>query len=323
MPKKDSEAPPAVSKSQQTSAHLRSDLIQQVQSGAMTPEDAEAEAERLGIAPLLMQPDPAQFDPMNEVVWTLPMVAAWRAFRDVDAVRAWSPAYRSQLREWQPRFCTVTERIIGRDLVKAQSATLLNMATAYELDDNGIPPVSITAVMQCVKAAGMNGGLRATGISTRTGKRRVITRDEWQDLEYKQIGFETNARDVLRMKTDGKWLEHGFDAVTFSRGDVLSGLPAPGAEQGAGPSPSFKRRGRKAQYDWTEAQLVLTAALNQRGDFNEPDQMDDWNCRACAERLVKEHFAKKGQHPTESLVRSHVTKICEQWRADRADHLDC
>ena len=217
---------------------VRLQLIQQVQSGAMTPEDAEAEAKRLGIAPLITQPDPAQFDPMNEVAWTLPMVAAWLAFRDVDAVRAWSPAYRSQLREWQPRFCTVTERIIGRDLVKAQSATLLNMATAYELDDNGIPPVSITAVMQCVKAAGMNGGLRATGISTRTGKRRVITRDEWQDLEYKQIGFETNARDVLRMKTDGKWLEHGFDAVTFSRDDVLSGWPAPGgAEQGAGPSP--------------------------------------------------------------------------------------
>ena len=120
----------------------------------------------------------------------------------------------------------MTERIIGRDLVKAQSATLLNMATGYELDDDGIPPVSITAVMQCVKAAGMNGGLHATGISTRTGKLRVITRDEWQDLEYKQIGFETNARDVLRMKTDGEWLEHGFDAVTFSRDDVLSGWPA-------------------------------------------------------------------------------------------------
>ena len=290
----------------------------------MAPEDAEAEAERLGIAPLIMQPDPAQFDPMNEVAWTLPMVAAWLAFRDVDQVRAWSPAYRSRLREWQPRFCTVTERIIGRNLVKAQSATLLNMATAYEFDDNGIPPVSITAVMQWVKAAGVNGGLRATGISTRTGKRRVITRDEWQDLEYKQIGFETNARDVLRMKTDGKWLEHGFDAVTFSRDDVLSGLPAPGASRAcAGPSPSFKRRGRKAQYDWTEARFVLRAALNQRGDFNEPDQMDDWNCRACAERLVKEHFAQKDQHPTESLVRLHVTKIYEQWRADRANNLDC
>ena len=57
----------------------------------MTPEDAEAEAKRLDIAPLIMQPDPAQFDPMNEVAWTLPMVAAWRAFRDVDAVRVGRP----------------------------------------------------------------------------------------------------------------------------------------------------------------------------------------------------------------------------------------
>ena len=230
MRKRDTSAGATRTTSSKSRDPVRLQLIQQVQSGAMTPEDAEADAERLGIAPLIAQPDPAQFDPMNEVVWTLPMVAAWLAFKDVDAVRAWSPAYRSQLREWQPRFCTVTERFLGRDLVKAQSATLLNMAIAYELDDNGIPPVSITAVMQCVKAAGMNGGLRATtGISTRTGERRAITRDEWQDLEYKQIGFETNARDALRMKADGKWLEHGFDAVTLSRHDVLSGLPAPGA----------------------------------------------------------------------------------------------
>ena len=273
---------------------------------------------RLSVGTLLrsLWNHPAKFDPMNEVAWTLPMVAAWLAFRDVDKVRAWSPAYRSQLREWQPRFCTVTERIIGRDLVKAQSATLLNMATGYELDDNGIPPVSITAVMQCVKAAGMNGGLRATGISTRTGKRRVITRDEWQDLEYKQIGFETNARDVLRMKTDGKWLEHGFDAVTFSRDDVLSGWPAPGAtaEQGAGPSPSFKRRGRKGNYDWYEAAIVLREALNERGDFDESGQMNNWNCQACAERLVTEHFAKMGQHPATSTVRLRVVNLVKQWR---------
>ena len=67
----------------------RLQLIQQVQSGAMTPEDAEAEAKRWDIAPLIMEP-PAKFDPMNEA-WTLPMVAAWLAFRDVDKVRAWSP----------------------------------------------------------------------------------------------------------------------------------------------------------------------------------------------------------------------------------------
>ncbi len=58
-------------------ANVRSDLIQQVQSGTMTLNEANAEAERLGIAPLITQPDPAKFDPLNKVAWPLPMLAAW------------------------------------------------------------------------------------------------------------------------------------------------------------------------------------------------------------------------------------------------------
>ncbi len=42
-----------------------------------------------------------------------------------------------------------------------------------------------------------------------------------------QIGFETGARDALRMKLERKWLEQGFDAVTFNRDDIVSGWPAP------------------------------------------------------------------------------------------------
>ena len=67
----------------------RSELVQQVQSGAMAPKDAESQAERLGIAPLIAQPDPANFDPMSEVAWTLPMVAAWMRFRSADKVCEW------------------------------------------------------------------------------------------------------------------------------------------------------------------------------------------------------------------------------------------
>ena len=68
---------------------VRLQLIQQVQSGVMKPEEAEAQAKRLRIAPLIAQPDPEQFDPMNEVAWTLPMVAAWITFKSLDEVREW------------------------------------------------------------------------------------------------------------------------------------------------------------------------------------------------------------------------------------------
>ena len=100
-----------------------------------------------------------------------------------------------------------------------------------------------------------------------TKDKSLLSRARHGTISYKQIGFETNARDVLRMKTDGKWLEHGFDAVTFSRDDVLSGLPAPGAtaEQGAGPSPSFKRRGRKGNYDCTPGGNCFTRGAQRSG----------------------------------------------------------
>jgi len=61
-------------------------------------------------------------------------------------------------------------------------------------------------------------------------------------------------------------------------------------------------------------------ALNERGDFDEAGQMDNWNCQACAERLVREHFGKSDQHPAVSLVRSRVVKVVKQWREDRANN---
>jgi hypothetical protein len=83
---------------------------------------------------------------------------------------------------------------------------------------------------------------------------------------------------------------------------------------------SARRRGRKGKYDWDEAEIVLMEALNRRGDFDEAGQMDNWNCQACAERLVTEHFGKSDQHPAVSSVRSRVVKVVKQWREDRANN---
>jgi hypothetical protein len=45
----------------------RGDILHLVAGGAMTPEDAEAEALRLGFEPFEIRPDPSQWDPMGEV----------------------------------------------------------------------------------------------------------------------------------------------------------------------------------------------------------------------------------------------------------------
>jgi hypothetical protein len=86
------------------------------------------------------------------------------------------------------------------------------------------------------------------------------------------------------------------------------------------PCASTGRRGRKRKYDWDEAKIVLIEALKKRGDFAEAGQMDNWNCQACAERLITDHFTKSDQHPAVSIVRSWVVKVVNQWREDRANN---
>src|SRR5262245_20915646 len=78
----------------------RDDLIHKVRYGELTPDAAEAEAARIGLAKLAVTPDPAQFDPFKETWWTLPMAVAWIAWRSPREVReCWDP-YRSECLDW-------------------------------------------------------------------------------------------------------------------------------------------------------------------------------------------------------------------------------
>ena len=64
----------------------RDDLIEEVKFGRISPEEAEAEAARLGWEPFATAPDPKTCDPRAEPWWTLPMTVAWiprRNARDV------------------------------------------------------------------------------------------------------------------------------------------------------------------------------------------------------------------------------------------------
>jgi predicted RNA-binding protein associated with RNAse of E/G family len=55
---------------------LRDELLDAVQYGQMTPDEAEAKAAQLGCAPLAEETDRALFDPMGETWWTPPMAVA-------------------------------------------------------------------------------------------------------------------------------------------------------------------------------------------------------------------------------------------------------
>jgi hypothetical protein len=65
----------------------RTRIILDVQNGRLTPEEAEALAEKMGLDAFEKAPDPLIFDPDEKKHWTLPMAAAWFIWRSADAVR--------------------------------------------------------------------------------------------------------------------------------------------------------------------------------------------------------------------------------------------
>jgi hypothetical protein len=155
------------------------------------------------------------------------------------------------------------------------------------------------------------------------------------DLDAKSItpqawrGLSINPLYDRATKGDGGpviWIDLCFDRKQFVAASVTArGNGPPSLAPAAQPVPqqapsSSSRRGRRARYDWDEAKIVLLDALKQRGDFDETDQENDWNCQARAEGLIRSHFGEKDQRPSASLVRSHVAKIVKEWREDMTDN---
>jgi hypothetical protein len=82
---------------------LRDELVDALQHGRTTPNEAEARLKDLGLAPLAPEPDPTDYDPMYEVWWTLPMAVAWIAWRTSTVVARASDAFRTQVFHWQQK----------------------------------------------------------------------------------------------------------------------------------------------------------------------------------------------------------------------------
>lgn len=80
---------------------LKDRIIGKAQDGRWHRDWAERVAKKYKVGPLAKCPDSALFDPMAEVVWTLPMVVAWIVWRTPDDVRENWDAYRSECVEWR------------------------------------------------------------------------------------------------------------------------------------------------------------------------------------------------------------------------------
>ena|ERR1700722_9356736 len=72
---------------------VQAEIRSKVETGLMSPDDAEAWATANYRPSFESRPDISGYDPMAAVKWTLPMVAAWFIWHDIEAVRdQWNPA---------------------------------------------------------------------------------------------------------------------------------------------------------------------------------------------------------------------------------------
>jgi hypothetical protein len=93
-----------------------------------------------------------------------------------------------------------------------------------------------------------------------------------------------------------------------------------------GRSISGKKIGRTPFFDWEEGRLYLYRLLDERGDFSENNQVDGWQSQADAENALLTHLTKKDRRgkqrsPSESLTRTHVTRIVREWRTQRPSNM--
>jgi hypothetical protein len=205
---------------------VRDDIIDKVQRGEMTPQQAEAEAVRLGIKPFAVEPDPNEFDPFRETWWTLPMAVAWIAWRSPDKVReCWDP-YRAECWDWHfKEWRVAVDRPVhaGHFLEQRRPATLLwlSLVEKYEASHDLLPWGAIgirEAKTRLWNALGDNA-FQATGISTDAGEREVIPNYAWRDLQ----DIEERGRDALRIReASGVWSNRGYNDVALRRQNIMA-----------------------------------------------------------------------------------------------------
>jgi len=244
----------------------RDELVTRVRKGELTPEEAEDEASRLGLEPLRQNPDPEDFDPMNEPHWTLPMAVAWIAYRTPEAVREYWDVYRSKCWDW-----IFKENWSGPDR-KAYSGHVLELRDRATLEDlkldeiiggflgdDGSREISVPEAIKALKDALGIPILPASGVNSSTGKREALPADIWQDLEF---GVKDD-RDIVRSRPVRGGSDYRFEHLTVPSGAMMQlwsskadrnprQLPPLMAPDGPGLMPLF----RAAQWIATEGGAV-------------------------------------------------------------------
>ncbi|MDO8400583.1 MAG: hypothetical protein Q7T45_22450 [Bradyrhizobium sp.] len=257
----------------------------------------------------LQQPENLKrFDPLNLPHWTLPMALTWIIWRDLDRVRGQYESY-----DWHLRDANRLKDSDDEFVPSLPPTRLKHLADVLlETEDSDLPQNFIVrgpAARDDLWLKLGSGMIVATGIPVDGGSRRAIDGSEWVDLD----SFVTDGPNYWPVDAIGAG--HG-DGIRFksvrvkSESVVATWVRVDASRTAAPPTP----RGRRQIYNWEEAKQFLYRLMDEKGDYAEEDQADDWCRQADAERAVVGHMTTDNKGPSENTVRVNVVKIVESWR---------
>jgi len=237
------------------------------------------------------------------------MALTWIIWRDIDRVRGQYELYDWYLRDAN-RSKDPADETVSR-LAPTRLKHLVDVVLETEYPD--LPQTFIVrgpAARDDLRLKLGSGTIVATGIPVGGANRRAIDGAEWVDLD----SFDTDGPNSY-WPVDAIGAGHGvgirFESVRVTSESVVATWARVDARSAATPP---KPIGRRAFYDWEEAKQFLYQLLDQKGDYAEKGQADDWCRQADAERAVARHLTTDKKTPSENLVRKNVVKIVASWR---------
>lgn len=261
----------------------REELLERARNGEITPKAAEAEAYRMGMAPLARRPADNQFDSRGKSRWTLTMALAWIVWRDFDEVRQRDNEYRAECWNWQPTnlflpldgFLHVdgdapTKVVRGFTVVQLHptSSVLFETYGAIALMQRGhlSPSRSPVAAKAELWAALADARLVAEGVPASGGPRIDVPAREWTDLENMTDGELNGEYFRYRHQPHGR----AYSDIVWRRDDLVRLWPeASGLASGA-PARPARRAGTPADEtafgEWVDGRLASGESPPTRED---------------------------------------------------------
>ena len=279
-------------------------LITKVQRGELTPQAAEDEAGRLGQEPFEVSPNPADFDPMEEASWSLPMVLAWIMWRTTDPVREMWDSYREQHRFWffQPWHVPGGQVYEGHFLKEKEPAALLDIVLLEGQCSH--PNVSGMGdhldAFRSLRNKAQIAKWKASGVVK--SERREIEPFEWADFQICDTQSRAGSRRAV--------LRNGQSSAQIEYNNVL--VPLYGLKKSF-PASGAPKRGRPQVIQYDVLKREFLRLMDKHGDVSRDDP--EWNSKdkviAALERFYSE---KRKAEVSRSALQPKVAEWLDEWR---------